>query len=113
MNHPANLYFDEQDKREITANPLPGEEGLKQRAAVLNGQLEWLAEETDDPLRAYLIFDSAFATSHAPFLTQLRRHLPALPQLELVGGDLASERQLCRLLRDLLYRANRARENRA
>lgn len=112
INHLANLYFDEQDRRELSTHQAPGEKELAQRAALLDGQLRWMAEEGDDPLRLYMVFDSSFARMHAPFLEQLGRHLKALPLLELAGDDLVGERELCRPLRDLLFRAHKARENR-
>lgn len=57
----------------------------------IDQELAFRAEESDQPLRRYLIFDTQFARDNATFITEFRRRLTSIHVVELTGGDVTRE----------------------
>lgn len=104
IDHLAAELVAEEDRQGVLRRGASDEGRYQTLAELVDGELSWRAK-AGDGLRRYFLYDGRFARDHALVLERLRKALPSLCLLELTGGDLVGERQLCRPLRDLLYRA--------
>ena len=103
VDHLANAFLTEQDRR--AAQDRPEEERYELLAQLLSDELKWRGEDHVEGLRRYFVFNSRFAREHAAFLAHVRDRLPSLELIELMGGDLRHEKNLCRPLASILARA--------
>ncbi len=109
VDHLARQFVAEEDRHDARRR-LEELQRYERLAQLVDGELTWQATDGGG-LRFYFLFDSDFAEEHRPFLERLRRSLPALRLLELIGDDVPGERHLCRPLRDLLYRSQTTEGN--
>ena len=104
LDHLGKSFAVQEDRDRLYR--LPDAERYPRLAKLVNGELAWRAKGRGGE-RRYFLYDSRFARDHGAFLDLVRQFLGALRLVELQNEgveDLNAERELCRPLRDLLYR---------
>ncbi len=82
-----------------------GELAARERVFLLvDDELAFQAENGNQPMRRYLLYDDLFAKEHSGFLAELRRRMKSIHLVEMTGDDHPGERRISRPLRELLAR---------
>jgi len=102
--HLANQFLATDVRNELLRNQNPEAVFLERATYLVNRRLARLAREVDHPARHYLVYHRQLGEKYSQFFLRVKKSLPELALVELTGGNLEVEDELCQLLAELLSR---------